>query len=32
MGVAFDRLEAVAEKFLKGRSYGEYSPRWGRSR
>ena len=31
MGVAFDRLEAVEERFLKGRSYGEYSPRRGRS-
>ncbi len=32
MGVAFDRLEGVAEQFLEGRSYGEYSPRYGRSR
>lgn len=32
MGVAFDRLEGVAEQFLKGRSYGEYSPRCGRPR
>lgn len=32
MGVAFDRLDNVAEHFLNGRTYGEYSPGRGRSR
>jgi peptidoglycan/xylan/chitin deacetylase (PgdA/CDA1 family) len=29
MGVAFGRLDRVAEQFLGGRAYGEYSPRRG---
>ena len=32
MGVAFERLEGVAEQFLEGRVYGEYEPRRGRPR
>jgi peptidoglycan-N-acetylglucosamine deacetylase len=32
MGVAFERLESVAEQFLEGRDYGEYEPRRGRPR
>lgn len=32
MGVVFERLDRVAEQFLKGRSYGEYSPRQGKPR
>jgi peptidoglycan-N-acetylglucosamine deacetylase len=32
MGVAFERLESVAEQFLDGRNYGEYEPRRGRPR
>jgi peptidoglycan-N-acetylglucosamine deacetylase len=32
MGVAFERLESVAEQFLEGRNYGEYEPRRGRPR
>jgi hypothetical protein len=32
IGVAFERLESVAEQFLEGRDYGEYEPRRGRPR
>ena len=31
-GVAFERLESVAEQFLEGRVYGEYEARRGRPR
>jgi hypothetical protein len=32
MGVAFERLESVAEQFLEGRAYGRYEPRRDRPR